>query len=70
MTKVIIIQGGSLDSYYDMTMDYLLAKYHTHPSTPTANKNRENERYSDHYGKSACNADADAFFDYSPPSLN
>lgn len=32
MTKVIIIQGGSLESYYEQTMDYLHAKYHTYPS--------------------------------------
>ncbi len=31
MTKVIVIQGGSLDSYYEQTMDYLQAKYHTYP---------------------------------------
>jgi len=32
MTKVIIIQGGSLESYYEQTLDYLHAKYHTYPS--------------------------------------
>ena len=31
MNKVIIIQGGSLENYYDLTMDYLYAKYHRHP---------------------------------------
>ena len=30
MTKVIIIQGGSLESYYEQTMNYLLAKYHNY----------------------------------------
>ena len=32
MTQVIIIQGGSLESYYEQTMDYLYAKYHSYPS--------------------------------------
>ncbi len=31
MTKVIIVQGGSLESYYEQTLDYLHAKYHTYP---------------------------------------
>ena len=31
MTKVIIIQGQSLDSFYDQTIDYLHAKYHSYP---------------------------------------
>ena len=33
MTKMIIIQGGSLESYYEQTLDYLHAKYHTYPSS-------------------------------------
>ncbi|MBC8504983.1 MAG: hypothetical protein ISR58_14310 [Anaerolineales bacterium] len=32
MTQVIIIQGGSLESYYEQTLDYLHAKYHSYPS--------------------------------------
>ena len=32
MTHVIIISGGSLETYYEQTMDYLHAKYHTYPS--------------------------------------
>ena len=32
MTKVIIIQGGSLDSYYEQTLNYLHQKYHQYPS--------------------------------------
>jgi hypothetical protein len=32
MTKVIIIQGGSLESYYEQTLNYLHQKYHTYPS--------------------------------------
>ena len=32
MTRVIIIQGGGLESYYEQTMDYLYAKYHNYPS--------------------------------------
>ena len=31
MSSVIIIQGDSLDSFYDQTMDYLEAKYHYYP---------------------------------------
>jgi len=32
MTKVIIIQGGSLDSYFEQTINHLHQKYHTYPS--------------------------------------
>ena len=32
MTKVIIISGGSLDSYYEQVQQYLHAKYHTYPT--------------------------------------
>jgi len=32
MTQVIIIQGQSLDSFYDQTIEYLEAKYHSYPS--------------------------------------
>ena len=32
MTKVIIIQGDSLESYYEQTLYYLHQKYHTYPS--------------------------------------
>ncbi len=32
MTKVIIIQGGDLESYYEQTINYLRAKYHQHHS--------------------------------------
>jgi len=32
MTSVIIIQGNSLESFYDQSLDYLYTKYHTHPS--------------------------------------
>lgn len=32
MTKVIIIHGGSLESYYEQAMDSLHTKYHTYPS--------------------------------------
>jgi len=36
MTKptVIIIQGNSLESFYDQTIDYLHAKYHNYPAPP------------------------------------
>ena len=30
--KVTITQGGSLDSFYEQTIDYLHQKYHTYPS--------------------------------------
>ena len=33
MTKVIIISGGNLDSYYEQVQQYLHAKYHTYPSS-------------------------------------
>ncbi len=32
MSKVFIIHGGSLESYYEQTMAYLHAQYHTYPS--------------------------------------
>lgn len=32
MTSVIIIQGNSLESFYDQTIDYLHAKYHSYPA--------------------------------------
>jgi hypothetical protein len=32
MTKVYIVPGGSLESYYEQTMNYLHAKYHNYPS--------------------------------------
>ncbi len=31
MAKVIIIQGGSFESFYEQTLDYLHRKYHTYP---------------------------------------
>jgi len=33
MTHVIILSGSNLDSYYEQTMDYIYAKYHTYPTT-------------------------------------
>lgn len=33
MTKVIIISGGNLESYYKQTLEYCKAKYHTYPET-------------------------------------
>jgi len=35
MTKVIIIPDEDLDTFYERTMQYLHAKYHTYPSTLT-----------------------------------
>jgi len=35
MTKVIIISGGSLDSFYEQTLQYLHDKYHTYPTSLT-----------------------------------
>ena len=32
MTKVIIISGGNLDSYYEQMQQYLHAKYHNYPT--------------------------------------
>ena len=32
MTKVIIISGGNLDSYYEQIQEYLYAKYHSYPT--------------------------------------
>lgn len=31
-TKVFVVQGGSLDSYYEQTLKYLHQKYHTYPT--------------------------------------
>ena len=33
MTKVIIISGGSLDSFYEQTLIYLHDKYHSYPAS-------------------------------------
>lgn len=30
--RPFVIQGGSLESYYEQTMDYLHTKYHSYPS--------------------------------------
>lgn len=49
MTKVIIIQGGSLESYYDLTMDYLFAKYHSNSSTPSTTPNKDSNQFSEYY---------------------
>lgn len=69
MTKVIIIQGGSLENYYNMTMDYLLAKYHSYSSSSGAAKNREDGRHLEHYRITAHNSDTDSFSTTYPPSL-
>lgn len=38
MSSVIIMQGNSLESFYDQTMDFLHAKYHSHsPDYPDFN---------------------------------
>jgi hypothetical protein len=35
MSSLIIIQGNSLESYYDQTMDYIYTQYHSHaPYSP------------------------------------
>lgn len=31
MTSVIIMQGNSLENFYEQTMDYLYVNYHIHP---------------------------------------
>lgn len=33
MTHVLVISGSNLDSYYEQTMDYIFAKYHTYPTS-------------------------------------
>ena len=32
MTKVILISGGNLDSFYEQSLQYLDDKYHNYPS--------------------------------------
>ena len=44
MTKVIIISGGNLDSYYEQVQQYLHAKYHTYPSNLIPLNISESER--------------------------
>jgi hypothetical protein len=44
MTKVIIISGGNLDSYYEQVQQYLHAKYHTYPSNLLPLNISESER--------------------------
>ncbi len=34
MTQVIIIQGGSLEQFYEQTLAYLTAKYHSYNYNP------------------------------------
>jgi len=62
MTKVIIIQGGSLDSYYEQTLNYLHQKYHTYPSNlldlyTDPNQMAENTMYERLASETAANAD-------------
>jgi len=44
MTKVIVISGGNLDSYYEQVQQYLNAKYHTYPTNLLPLKISESER--------------------------
>ena len=44
MTKVIIISGGNLDSYYEQVQQYLHAKYHTYPTSLLPLNISESER--------------------------
>jgi len=37
MTKVIIISGSSLESFYEQTLQDLRAKYHTYPTLALPN---------------------------------
>lgn len=37
MSKVIIYQGGSLQSFYEERLEYLLSKYHNYLPDPHAN---------------------------------
>jgi len=68
MTKVIIIQGGSLESYYEQTMDYLHAKYHTYPYNLLGLANSLEDLSSLEYNeKLAQNIDAEAEIDSSVP---
>ncbi len=68
MTKVIIIQGGSLESYYEQTLDYLHAKYHTYPSNlydlPNSSQDSSQMGY---YEKLAQNIASEADIDGSVP---
>ncbi|MBL6981231.1 MAG: hypothetical protein ISR58_08570 [Anaerolineales bacterium] len=68
MTKVIIIQGGSLESYYEQTLEYLHAKYHTYPSNlyeqPSLSEGSSQMGY---YEKLAQNIAAEADIDGSLP---
>ncbi|MBM3143984.1 MAG: hypothetical protein FJ010_03230 [Chloroflexi bacterium] len=68
MTKVIIIQGGSLESYYEQTMDYLHAKYHIYPSNlldlPVS---PEEESLMGYFEKLASNIAAEADYDTNVP---
>ncbi len=69
MTKVIVIWDCSLDSYYEQTMDYLQAKYHTNPSDLCVlNIPPETESSMDYYEKLARNITNEAGIDgRSPP---
>ena len=43
MTKVIIISGGNLDSFYEQTLQYLHDKYHSYPSSLSGSSMSETE---------------------------
>ncbi|MBC8505242.1 MAG: hypothetical protein H8D34_10315 [Chloroflexi bacterium] len=65
---MIIIQGGSLESYYEQTLEYLHAKYHTYPSNlyeqPSLSEGSSQMGY---YEKLAQNIAAEADIDGSLP---
>lgn len=44
MTKVTIISGESLNSYYEERLQYLLNTYHNHPSQLTPSNLEQYER--------------------------
>lgn len=64
MTKVIIISGGNLDSYYEQVQQYLHAKYHTYPTNLLPLNISETEQvqqgYYDAMGRHAAN-ESDGF---------
>jgi len=56
---VIIISGGSLDSFYEQTLQYLRGKYHSYPSsllgTPISESEKDDISYRDAMARQSAN---------------
>ncbi len=59
MTKVIIMAGSNLDSFYEQTIQYLHDKYHTYPTClsgiPVSEAEQAEITYNDAMGRYIAN---------------